>query len=157
RGMTTWTTVTPDDERLSPSMRTALLSPTPATSPGPFDWQLVRAGLEVGELPVIADGIEVDRILLARLAPENFRFEVLNRPAGNSDVDDWMRSIGATLVVNGSYYAPNGLPDTPVVSNGQPLGPSEYDARHGAFISDGNTALIQDLSKKSWQSAFAGA
>jgi hypothetical protein len=157
RGMTTWTTVTPEDPRLSPSMRLALLTPPPPAKAGAFTWQSLQDGLDVGELPVLADGTEVDRILLARLSPEKFRFEVLNEPAGNIDLDDWMQRTGASLVINGSYYSRYGLPDTPILSNGRSLGPTEYDARHGAFVSDGHQAAIRDLKGESWGSAFAGA
>ena len=157
RGMTTWTTVAPADSRLSPSMRLALLTPPPPAMAGPFTWQSLQDGLDVGELPVLAGGQEVDRILLARLSPTKFRFEVLNEPAGNIDIDEWMRRTGATFIVNGSYYSRYGLPDTPIISNDQPLGPKEYDARHGAFITDGRQAEIRDLKAESWSSAFSGA
>lgn len=111
----------------------------------------------MGELPVLADGREVDRILLTRLSPAKFRFEVLNEPAGNIDIDEWMGRTGATIIVNGSYYSRYGLPDTPIISNGRPLGPKEYDATHGAFVTDGHQAVIRDLKGESWRSAFSGA
>jgi hypothetical protein len=138
-------------------MRLALLLPPPLAKAGPLVWQSLQEGLEVSELSVLVEDREVDRILLTRLSPANFRFEVLNEPAGDIDVDDWMQRTGATLTVNGSYYSRYGLPDTPVLSNGQPLGPKDYDARHGAFVTDGSKTAIRDLKGESWRSAFSGA
>jgi hypothetical protein len=157
RGVTTWTTVSRDDTRLPPAMRLALKLPPPPATAGSVDWRQLQAGFEVGELAVLADGTEVDRILLARISPAHFRFEVLNRPAGDRDVDDWLLRTGATLVVNGSYYAPDGLPATPIRSNARQLGPQIYDARHGAFVAHDTTVGLHDLVDRSWSSVLAGA
>lgn len=157
RGMTVWTTVAPDDRRLSVPMRLALSPTVPAAHAGSFAWHLPAPGLEAAEMPVVAAGIEVDRLLLARLDPRRFRFEVLSEPAGHLDIDDWLSRAGAALVVNGSYYGPDGQPATPVLSNGRGLGPGVYDARHGAFVATGEGASVVDLAGRGWQPAFAGA
>ena len=68
-------------------------------------WQQLRPGFEVAELRAIADDREVDRILVARIDPARFRFEVHNSPARDRDLDQWMTKLGAALVINGSYYS----------------------------------------------------
>ena len=155
-GATYWINVPADDPRLSASMRLALSGPPPVTA-GPLAWRQLRPGFEVAELPVIADDREVDRILLARVDPSRFRFEVHNSPAGDLDLDQWMTKLGAALVINGSYYSRYGAPVTPVLSAKLPLGPREYNARAGAFVASASFAGIRDLSREDWHQAFRDA
>jgi hypothetical protein len=153
-----WRTVGPDDPHLSPAMRTALRNPVPAASPGPLVWREVERGYEVGELPVLADGREVDRILLSRIDPAYFRFTARNAADGDRGLDEWEKALPASvLIVNGSYFGLKGSPDTPFVSNGVVLGPTRYDARAGAFVATAETATVEDLSHQSWKAALAGA
>ena len=88
----------------------------------------VRAEMQktAGELAVMVDRSEVDRIFLARVAPTKFRFEVHNEASGDRNLDTWMTGLGAAFVINGSYYARNGTPATPVLSAGTPLGPAGW-------------------------------
>jgi hypothetical protein len=151
-----WIEVGRDDPALSPSMRRALRD-APSASPGKLEWRMIREGLEVGELAVMVDRSEVDRIFLARIAPAKFRFEVRNEPSGDLNLDAWMSGLGAAVVINGSYFAPNGAPATPVLSAGRLLGPAAYDARAGAFVASAVFVGIRDLAKQSWQDAFDGA
>lgn len=157
RGGTTWENVTASSPSLSPSMRLALQDPVPAVKPGPVVWREFAQGFEVAEMPVVAEDTEVDRILLARVDPTRFRFEVRSRAAGDKGLDDWINELGAILVINGSYYARRGTPDTPLLSAGVQLGPKDYDARHGAFVATNTTAGIRDLAAESWQAAFTGS
>ena len=117
RGGSQWLTVTPDDPRLSPAIRAALASTTPTPLPGSVEWRRVGDGLEVAELPALLDGAEIDRLLLARIDPAKFRFVLRNEPAGK-EVGDWMESLGAVLVINGSYFSCRGMPATPHVIDG---------------------------------------
>lgn len=157
RGGTYWLSVRPDSPKLSVGMRLALRDGVPTATAVPFEWHAVAEGFDVAELPVLAGGDEVDRILLARIDPARFRFEVRSAPAGNKGLDDWMADLGALLVINGSYYARRGTPDTPFLSAGVQLGPVDYHATHGAFVaSDAGTGL-HDLAQETWQTAFAGA
>jgi hypothetical protein len=151
-----WVEVTRDDPGLSPSVQRALRDAPPA-SPGRLEWRTIRDGLEAGELAVVADGSEVDRIFLARIDPAKFRFEVRNEPSGDRDLDAWMTGLGAAVVINGSYYARDGAPATPVVSAGALLGPPDYDARAGAFVASAESAGIRDLARQGWRDAFKGA
>ncbi len=152
-----WIEVKRDDPGLSPSVQRALRDTPPPAAPGKLEWRTIRGGLEAGELAVLADGREVDRIFLARIDPAKFRFEVRNEPSGARDLDAWITGLGAAVVINGSYYARNGMPATPVVSAGAPLGPADYDARAGAFVASAAFAGIRDLAQQNWQDAFKGA
>jgi exopolysaccharide biosynthesis protein len=67
-----------------------------------------------------------------------------------------MHTLGAVLVVNGSYFAHGGKPATPLLSNGKLLGPKEYAAKGGAFTATDGLARIGDLAKQSWQTVFQG-
>jgi hypothetical protein len=154
RGGSVWVTIVPSDSRISKSMQLALRTPPPAALPGPFGWTLRADGFETAELPVIADGQEVDRILLARIDPNKFRFEVRNRPAGNYELSDWMKGLAANLVVNGSYFERDGAPSTPFLSDGAFSGPKNYQAMHGAFIASGTTAEVRDLQSEDWRDLF---
>jgi hypothetical protein len=158
RGGTYWITLAPDDQRLSPSMRLALRDVRLQAEAGPFTWQLAEPGFETAEMPVLAGGMEVDRIFLARIDPQKFRFVVRNAPGGDKGIDEWARALpDAVLIVNGSYFDAKGLPDTPIVSEGAAAGPKDYDARGGAFVDADKTAHLVDLAGKDWKIEFAGA
>ncbi|WP_183876193.1 phosphodiester glycosidase family protein [Rhizobium sp. BK491] len=158
RGGTYWTSMKPDDERLSPSMRLALTRPAPIAQPGPMTWQQPEPGFEVAELPVLVDGHEVDRIMLGRVDPTRFRFVTRNAPSGDVGIDEWERLLPkAVLIVNGSYYDKRGKPDTPFISEGATMGPQQYDAKAGAFVATADAADVHDLTHEDWRNAFAGA
>ena len=149
--------IAPDSARLSPSIRRVLAGDVGTPQPGAFAWQTTAPGFAVGELPVLVDGTEVDRLLLTRVDPARFDIVARNDATATTTVDGWARRLHARLVVNGSYYAPSGLPDTPFVSNQQKLGPTHYDARQGAFVVSGGAPNIQDLAHADWRKAMAGA
>src|SRR5437016_3713687 len=69
RGISQWVAVQPDDRRISSSMRLALSQLPPAVTAGEMAWREVAPGFDVAELPVVASGSEVDRILLSRFDP----------------------------------------------------------------------------------------
>jgi exopolysaccharide biosynthesis protein len=137
-------------------MRLALADPLTAVA-GAFEWRTIGQGFDVADLPVLAKGQVVDHIMLARIDPTRFRFNVRNAPASNKDLDQWMAQLGAALVVNGSYYSRQGLPDTPVLSEGTLLGPKDYDAKAGAFVASSSFVGIRDLAQLDWRTAFQGA
>ena len=93
RGGSIWVSVKADDPRLSASMRLALGESVPTAEAGPFQWRRLDTGFKVAELPAVADGSEVDRILLARIDPARFRFEVRNAPSGNRN---WTTGCGSS-------------------------------------------------------------
>jgi len=157
RGATFWVTVTPDDPRLSASMRLALRERQTTGVAGNLNWQQIEPGFEVGELPVIVRGSEVDRILLAKIDSTRFRFVIRNRAAGDKDAGAWLDDLGAVLVINASYFQHDGTPEAPFLSDGALLGPRAYDARHGAFVSSAQLTDIRDLANEQWSAAFHGA
>ena len=158
RGGTYWITTGTDDPRLSPAMRLALTEPAPLATPGPMAWDARAPGFEVAELPVLVNGREADRILLARIDPARYRFVVRNAAAGDRGIDEWERALPqALLIVNGSYFGLKGLPDTPFITEGKAMGPRRYDARAGAFVANEEGAGVRDLRGDTWQHAFEGA
>ena len=157
RGMTTWSATGPDDPRLSRGVGLALQDRVPAATPGRLAWRQAAPGFEVGELPVLVDGVEVDRILLSRVDPARYRFQVRSRPAGDREIGDWMSATGAVLAVNGSFFADDGTPATPLVSDAKQLGPRDYRATHGALVVSPAGTALRDLAGVDWRQAFAGA
>lgn len=155
-GGTWWVTVGADSARLSSSMRLAL-GAAPVAMPGDLIWHRVAEGFEVADLPATVDGQAVDHVLLAQIDPARFRLVALNASDGDKGLDQWMAQLGAALVVNGSYYALDGTPDTPLLSNGRLLGPRDYDAKAGAFVAGPGFTGIRDLAHAGWQAAFQGA
>jgi hypothetical protein len=137
-------------------MRLALAS-APTAVPGPVAWQKIDNGFEVADLAALVNGKDVDHFYLARIDPMRFRFALRNQPSGDRDLNDWMKNLGAALVVNSSYFAKGGYPDTPFLSDGTLLGPKNYDARAGAFVSSASFSGIRDLAHENWQTAFRGA
>ena len=95
-----WVTIEPNDQRLSASMRLALQDKPPVARPGPFKWQQLDRGFDVGELSVMADNVEVDRILLARIDPDRFKFQVRNRSS-----DSWDGSDKAVIILMALMHA----------------------------------------------------
>jgi hypothetical protein len=156
-GGTVWIPVHASDPWVPKSVRLALGEKPPIAKAGPFAWRSLSSGFDVAEMPVLAQGTEVDRILLARVDPNRFKFVVRNEPAGDRDLDGWMRALCPALVVNGSYYAHDGTPDTPVVSDGRHLGPANYEARQGAFVATAKKAALYDLAHQDWHKLFDGA
>ena len=128
-----------------------------AAEAGTLPWRLIAPGFEVAELPVMEGGDAVDRLYLARIEPARYRFVVRTAPAGDKDLDAWMGALGAALVVNGSYYAPDFRPVTPIVSAGTLLGPQNYNARGGAFIASPGFTGVRDLADQDWKRAFRHA
>lgn len=157
RGVSLWIASGPDDPRISPSMKLALTEPDLNATSGDFSWREIRPGFQVSELPALVRGHEVDRIVLARIDPALFRFELKNRPAGDKNLHGWMKSLGAALVINGSYFSSHGTPDTPFVSAGRRSGPAVYDATHGAFVATKSSVEVRDFANTRWSAALDGA
>lgn len=155
-GGTWWVSVGTDSSWMSSSMRLAL-GAAPVATPGNVHWHVIDGGFETADLSAIVDGHQVDHVLLARINPAKFRFEVLTAHKGDVGLDQWMSQIRPVLVVNGSYSGRDGWPATPVLSKGGFLGPQTYEARAGAFISSSTFTGVQDLKHVDWEAAFKGA
>jgi len=155
-GISFWLPVGTDSPRLSSSMRLALAR-APLAVPGPLNWQTIGNGFEVADLPALVDGRAVDHVYLARIDPARFRFVLRNQPSGDRDLDAWMKELRPALLVNASYFAKGGRPDTPFLTDGELLGPKQYDAKAGAFVSSASFTGVRNLADEDWQTAFQGA
>jgi hypothetical protein len=152
-----WTEVAKDDPSLDPSVKAAIRPDADQATAGAFAWQTVAPGYEVAEIPVMLGGAEVDRLILSRIDPAQYRFTARNAPEGK-DIKEWHKALpNAVLIVNGSYFDKKGLPDTPFVSDGQVLGPQTYDARAGAFVAGDAGTNVVDLKARPWQEALRGS
>lgn len=156
-GRSYWAPVSEHTFWLPRPIRLALHRPPPTDRAGTMRWHTIAPGFETAELPVLVGEIEVDRIFLARIDSSHFRFEVENETANPLTLDGWMRRTGAVLVVNGPYFERDATPAIPAVIAGAPVGPIEYVAEHGAFISSTNSTTIADLAQQDWRAAFDGA
>ena len=86
-------------------------------------WAARADGVETAEIDATLAGVHVDRIHLVRVEPAKVRFTVRNDARKPRTVEEWRDELGAIAVVNGSYYALDGTPDTPLRSEGARLGP----------------------------------
>jgi hypothetical protein len=139
---------------LSPSVRRALRGSLPAIR-GKLEWRMVGDGFEAGELAVMAEGSEVDRILIARIDPAKFRFEVHNAPAGDPQHLDGTAWRGARH--QRELLFPQRTPNIPLLSAGTRLGPTTYAVKAGAFVASAQVVAIRDFAPQSCQEAFKDA
>ena len=109
------------------------------------EWTTRAPGFETAEIDVRADGRVVDCMALVRLDSQRFPLSVHWDPTGSRTAEDWQRELGAAVVVNGSYFAHDFTPLTPLRQQGKSLGPPDYQSDHGAFVADGGKAQILDL------------
>lgn len=142
---------------LPPWLYLALEQTPPLPLAGTFQWRGIQPGFEVTEMPVIARGVEVDRLFLTRIDPHLFRFEVLNDASGKSSLDSWVSSLSPTMVINASFYGHDGQPATPILSNGTLKGPRSYQGHHGAFVAGNENATLIELQKADWREVFKGS
>lgn len=130
--------------------------PPVAVTPAQFEWRTIAAGFETGEVAATAEGTEVDRIALARIDPQQYRFQVHHSATGNKRLANWMTELGAVFLINGSYFNSDGSPSTPIIAGGMLKGPQNYEAKHGAFVASENSIDVIDLAGRDWRSALAG-
>ncbi len=146
-----------DDKRLPVEIQWALGGRPPEAAPGPFAWRQIEPGLEVAELPVIAEGRNVDSILLTRIDTEKFRFELRNREAGDRDLAGWMRALRPVVLINASYFSPDARPDTPFLSEGRLISARNDPPAQGVFTAGQSEAEVEALPNSDWGRAFQGA
>jgi Phosphodiester glycosidase len=128
-----------------------------APVPAAFSWTSPAPGFDVTELAALEGGREVELIHLTRIDPKKFKFEVHTAPDGARELADWMTHTKAAMIVNGSYFARDGKPATPVIARGQAQGPKAYGTKHGAFVVTSKGPAVQDLARTRWQTVFRGA
>ena len=134
-------------------LRFALATPVPVPRSDFGGWTTRAPGLETGDLDLTIDGRWVDRISLCRLDPRLHRFSV-HWDGSPRAVEDWQRALGAELVINGSYFLPDGTPQTPLRRAGRAAGPPRYTSIHGAFVAGDDVAIL-DLKNRDVLAAIA--
>jgi len=139
---------------LPAAIRFGLSDPVPPATADPLVWRTVENGFDVAWLDVTVGGRAVDGIALARIDPSRHRFAILQEPSGKRHLEDWVRETGAELIVNASYYDPDGKPATPVVDQGVLSGPPAYQSKHGAFVVKASQGDIRDLKADRWEDLF---
>jgi hypothetical protein len=115
-----------------------------APTADPPKWIERARGLDTVELEVRAGGSRVDVLALTRVDPAVFQLSVHWDPTGSRTAEDWQRELGAAVVINGSYYLPDGSPQAPLRTSGRSAGPGHYSSSHGALVVD-SAADILDL------------
>lgn len=153
RGLTQWVALDYSEHTVPEWLQLALADYSTIPEASPIHWQEAAPGLSHTTSSVKFKGVAVDTIRLLRFDPGQYRFSVHVSRSPQRDVDQWLTALGATAVINGSYYGPDGLPSTPVLAGGTLYGPAKYSATHGAFISDGHRATVISLEHDDWKSA----
>jgi hypothetical protein len=138
-----------------PWLRIAGQSLVPLPTFGKIDWTTRAPGLDTADLDLHVNDEVVDHVVFVRLDPRYYKFSVHYDPTGSRTAEDWQRELGATVVVNGSYFGQTNVPLTPLRSAGKSLGPADYQSDHGAFVTDGSQVAIIDLRQKDVLKAIA--
>lgn len=138
------------------AVRIALNDPNPTAEAGEITWRRLAPGFEIGDMPVLHNGEEVDHLYLTRIDPNLYRFEL--RIDADNDLNAWMRDAQPAAVINASYYNAAMGAATPVRIDGAFAGPSDYDSQHGAFVSSDAMTQIVDLANGGdWRAAMSDA
>jgi hypothetical protein len=135
-------------------LRAALADPHGGLDVGPVDWVTRAPGLETADLDIWLHREPVDSIALVRLDPARFAMSVHWDGDATRTAEDWQRELGAVVVINGSYFEPDGTPSTPLRINNQLLGPRDYISAHGALVI-GDRIDVLDLRGREVASALA--
>lgn len=133
-----------------------LLCASAAQPHEPAIWISRAPGFDTAEIGLDVFSLGLGRLYLERIDPAKWSFKVKTDASGSHDLRGWMAETGAALVVNGSYYAPNKQPVTPLLSDGKLTAPRRYVTRNGAFVASSKFAAVVNLRGSSWQKAFAG-
>ena len=129
-------------------LRVAMQAVVPSPTITELRWETRAPGLETADLELRVGDAVVDHMVLARLDPQRYRFSVHWDPSATRTAEEWQRELGATVVVNGSYFGQDHAPLTPLRLSGTPAGPTSYQSTHGAFVADEGRVDILDLQNK---------
>jgi hypothetical protein len=81
----------------------------PAPAPPDTGWQPLEEGLELREIDVASGTARSgERLLIVRLDPRQLQIRVQYDPTNPKTISAWGERLDALLVVNGSYFAPEG-------------------------------------------------
>jgi hypothetical protein len=93
-------------------------------------WVILREGLERRRITRQGAGLEpVEDIILLRIDPEGFTFDVAFDPVGK-ELEPWQSETGAEVIVNGGYFRREQgefVPDGLIISGGKAAGVSYGD------------------------------
>lgn len=126
--------------------------PTPAPTPDPNDsgWVPMHPGLEQRVLEILVDNTQVDHLLMARIDPTRYHFEIEYNPELPLSLEEWQAQTSALVVVNGGYfrilderYLPAGL----LIVDGQVYGES-YGDFAGMFLVTPSGPQIRWLTER---------
>ncbi len=139
---------------LRPTWLVAALDAPDGATTGELSWTTRAPGLETADLAVELASAAVDSIALVRIDPTRFRLSIHWDGAAPRTAEDWQRELNAAVVVNGSYFEPDGTPATPLQIDHRLLGPDDYVSSHGALVI-ADAAGIVDLRGRDVAAALA--
>jgi len=136
-------------------------TPTPARTPTQTPvlpetdtgWRVLRSGLEKREIEVVSEKRRLDHLLLLRIDPTYFRFEIAYDAEHPKFMDGWQKQTGALIVFNGGFfkveskrYLPAGL----LIIGGQRLGET-YRGYGGMFAVTMQGPQLRSLALQPYQ------
>ncbi len=139
---------------LRPRWLVGALAERRGATTGELAWTTRAPGLETADLPIAVRGEVVDSIALVRIDPARYTLAVHWDRDATRTAEDWQRALGAAVVINGSYFEPDGTPSTPLQIDHRPLGPRDYTSTHGALVI-GDRVDIVDLRGRDVATALA--
>ena len=132
------------------------LSPPPTRTPTPTDtgWEALEAGLERRTIRILDDeGSEIDRVVLLRIEPALFRFDVAYAPGEPKSLLEWSEATGALITINGGFFTAEYQATGLTIVNGTPSGWS-YDFGGMVAITSG-TPRVRSLAVEPYQAGEA--
>ena len=133
------TPLVPSPLRLpTPTIRPLIPTATPDTG-----WVSVGEGMELREMRVLNENGRLrDQILLLRLDPSQYRFDIGYQPGTPLTLAQWQLQTDALLVVNGGFFTPEFIATGLIIIDGVASG-SSYGANAGMFaITDAGPQVI---------------
>ncbi len=140
-------------EAALPAMPTLTSTPAPTLTPTatPYvaepGWSLVRDGLEQREIDIFVEDRLAEHMLLFRIDPHLYRFEITYDAERPKSIEDWQTQTGALLVFNAGYFRVDETRYLPVglfALDGQVSGRS-FSGYGGMFAVTSNTVELRSL------------
>ncbi|AEB09238.1 phosphodiester glycosidase family protein [Desulfobacca acetoxidans] len=97
-------------------------------------WQEIGKGLSFSRLDVIEKGDVVESLSLVRIDPNYNSFRLFHGKARR--MSEWRDLTQAAVLINGSYYTPNGQPCGLVKIDDKLYGPLRNSAMRGMFVAE---------------------
>jgi uncharacterized protein YigE (DUF2233 family) len=110
--------------------------------PPPMLWKSLAPGLSFSRWPVQSGGQILDTLAILKIQPDLWTFRVFFNRTPKS-IEDWRKSLGAPIVINGGFYQENFNPAGKIVVDGNSFGPLRNPAMKGMFLSEPKKGLDQ--------------